>query len=135
MWEDLGLDVEREVTDDDAFGELQDTRQQAGYAYIKDRGYFPEPAASIESSHPERPEANWTDRATTQAYERMSDEPDRDARYAIARDLIEYYREEVRAISLFLLPVAFAVGPSVDGWQPVLGYDVVNNLETATPAG
>lgn len=133
MWEELGLDVERVVTDDDAFGELQDTRQQAGYAYIKDRGYFPEPAASIESSHPERPEANWTDRATTEAYERMSDETDRDARYAIARDLIEYYRQEVRAISLFLLPVAFAVGPNVEGWQPVLGYDVVNNLETATP--
>jgi peptide/nickel transport system substrate-binding protein len=133
MFEDIGLEVERVPTTEDAFGPFIDGRNTKGYAWIHDRGFYPDPAQSIFTAYPDKEDAKFLDPVITQLYDDLSSEADLDKRYEIARQMIQHLLDETRVIPLFVHGTPYVAGPRVGGWTPIPGLDQINSLDTITP--
>jgi ABC-type transport system substrate-binding protein len=134
MWEDLGLQVTRNVTDENAWGPTMDAQETAGKAWVDVRGWFPEVGFSLVTVHPSREDAKFLDPVWTAAYDAMASEPDKAARDTLGRELCAGDQTEVRAIPLFTMGMPYALGPEVGSWSPISQLDHISGLETVTPA-
>ena len=74
-WSEIGVDVTRNPTSDEAFGPRIDNRETAGVAWEQIRGYA-EPAVNLISVHKDRPDAKFVDPLWTDTYDAMQVEPD-----------------------------------------------------------
>jgi hypothetical protein len=64
----------------------------------------------------------------------LSVEPDKDKRFATARDVIAQMRDLNQPLTLFTVNMPFVLGPKVASWSPLPGLNSINSLETAKPA-
>ena len=72
--------------------------------------------------------------AIDKGYEALSVEPDKDKRFATARDVLTQMRDLYQPLSLFTVNMPFVLGPKVASWSPLPGLNSINGLETAKPA-
>jgi ABC-type transport system substrate-binding protein len=133
MWEDLGLQVTRQVTDENAFGPKLDARDTDGHVFIYVGGWYPETAIRLNLLQPVREDALFVDPVSTETFQKLNAEPDKAKRYALARELASHFITEMRAIPLFTMGIPYVVGPRVANWTPVPSWDQISGLETATP--
>ncbi len=135
MWEELGLQVTREPTEKDLIDPIQQNRTTAGMAYVLIAGYTAEPAMALSNYVSMRPDdAKLFLEAIDKGYEALSVEPDKDKRFAIARDVLTQMRDLYQPLSLFTVNMPFVLGPKVASWSPLPGLNSINGLETAKPA-
>jgi peptide/nickel transport system substrate-binding protein len=135
MWEEIGLQVTRDPTEKDLVDPLQENRQTSGLAYVLIAGYTAEPAMALSnyvSTRPDDPKL-FLD-TIDEGYVALSNEPDQDRRFAIARGVIEDIRELYQPLSLFTVGMPFVLGPDVESWEPLPGLNSINGLETVTLA-
>jgi ABC-type transport system substrate-binding protein len=137
MWEELGLEVTRNPSEEDVLDPMLDEKATDGISWVKIAGWGP-PAimiADYRSEKPGRPGDNkFFSQTIDEGYPALSEEPDLGARYEIARDIVTGLREELIAIPLFTANMPFVVGPDVGDWAPLPGYKGISGLETVTPA-
>jgi len=130
-WSEIGINVKRNPTSDEAFGPRIDNRDTAGIAWEQIRGYA-EPAVNLISVHQSRPDAKFVDPLWTETYDKMQLEPDMAVRMQMARDLCTQSQKDFRALPLFTNDQPWVVGPDVGDWTPIPHFDQGNSWETVT---
>ena len=135
MWEDIGLDVAREPTEQDLMRPLFQERTTDGMAWVFCSPFQLEPALALPNAWtPAGRNTQAFDPIITEAYQQLTAEPDRDARYALTRDMLAALMENHRLLPLFTIDQLWAAGDDVGDWTPLNGTNRLNNLETVTPA-
>jgi peptide/nickel transport system substrate-binding protein len=133
MWEDLGLTVTREPTEQSLMRPQFQAKETDGQAYVFVTPFYAEAALALPNAYMATGNnKQFFDPAIDEAYEQLSAEPDQDARYGLTRDLVTALRENMRAIPLFSINQPYGVGPDVGEWTPTPGLNLISGLETAT---
>lgn len=137
MWEDIGLTVKRNPSDEDVLDPKLDAKDTDGIAWIKIAGWGP-PAIMIADYRSVKVgregDNKFFSKAVDEGYPKLAAEPDLQKRFAIARDVITGLRTEEEVLSLFTANMPFVVGPRVGSWDPLPGYKGISSLDTAVPA-
>ncbi len=135
MWEAIGIKVNRQPIDFQPTmrGKLV-ARATAGLAWQWTAPFYDEPLDALHISYvPSGASANFYDPDISAAVSQMSSEPSQAKRYAVARDLGAKLIADVRAIPLFTVGSATAVGKQVKSWVFVNGNATFHNPEYLTP--
>jgi peptide/nickel transport system substrate-binding protein len=131
-WTAIGVDVTHDLTSDEAFGPNIDNRETDGVAWEQIRGYA-EPAVNIISVQPSREDAKFIDPLWTEAFDKMTLEPDQGKRFEMARELCTQTQKDFRALPLFTNDQPWASGPKVGTWEPIPHFDQGNSYDTVRP--
>jgi len=135
MWEELGIEVTRDQSEEDLLDEMLNATQTDGIAWVKIAGLNGEPAQRINSYRSSREDDHkFFHDAIDDGYDRLSLETNEEERYAIARDITQALVEDVATITLFTADMPFVIGPDVASWDPIPGFNSISALETAVPA-
>jgi peptide/nickel transport system substrate-binding protein len=135
MWEDLGLQVQRQTADEDILDAKTDAAETDGLAWVKMAGFSAEPALELGRYLESRgDDFKFLYPAMEQGYTDMVNEPDRTKRFAYARQVIQALAEKTIVIPLFTVDMAFVAGPRVGSWDPTPGLNAFSGFETVTPA-
>jgi peptide/nickel transport system substrate-binding protein len=135
MWEELGLDVTRENTEQDLMRPLFQERTTDGMAWVFCSPFQLEAELALPNAWtPAGRNTQAFDPAITEAYEQLTAEPDRDARYALTRDLLEVLMDNHRLLPLLTIDQLWVAGDDVGDWTPLNGINRLNSLDTVTPA-
>jgi peptide/nickel transport system substrate-binding protein len=133
MWEDLGLEVNRQPTEQALMRPQFQAKTTDGLAYVFVTPFYAEAALALPNAYMATGNnKQFFDPAIDEAYEKLSAEPDQDARYELTRGLIESLMDNMRAIPMFSINQPYGVGSKVDSWTPTPGLNLISNLETAT---
>jgi peptide/nickel transport system substrate-binding protein len=135
MWEKLGLKVQRQNADEDVLDARLDKADTAGLAWVKLAGFSAEPALELGRYIEARGrDQKFLHPVIEQNYLKMVAEPNRDVRYAEAREIISTLARDSIVLPLFTANMAFVAGPRIGNWDPVPGLNAFSGFETITPA-
>lgn len=134
MWEEIGIKVTRQPGDEGVLDAKLDQADTDGLSWVKIAGLKGDPSTMWNGyrSNVGR-DYKFTHPAIDDGYAAMIAEPDRDARYALARNIIAALNEDTIAIPLLTVDLPFAVSSRVGDWSPVPGLDELTGTETVTP--
>lgn len=136
MWEELGLQVERQTADEDVLDAMLDEASTDGLAWVKLAGYSAEPALELGRYLERRGfDHKFLHPALESGYEEIVGEQDRERRFEITREMISALQDDTIVISLFTADMVFVAGPGVGAWDPIPGLNAFSGFETITPAG
>ncbi len=135
MWEKLGLQVQRQKADEDVLDERLDKADTAGLAWVKLAGFSAEPALELGRYIEARGrDQKFLHPVIEENYLKMVAEPNRDVRFAEARDIISALARDSIVLPLFTADMAFVAGPRIGEWNPIPGLNAFSGFETITPA-
>jgi peptide/nickel transport system substrate-binding protein len=136
MWEELGLQVERNPSEEDILDPLLNARTTDGMAFVKLQGNEPMDIVLHQyGSAREDGDYKINHPIIDEGVARYAATGDQDEKYAIQRETATRMRDEMIIIPLFNVDLPMVVGPGVASWEPVPGDKEINNLQTAVPAG
>lgn len=134
MWEELGIEVTRDLSDEGILDEKLNAAETDGLAWVKLQGFDPPSVALINYLSSEDDDYKFFHPAIDEGYAALTTEPDEAARWQIVRDIISALRDDTIAITLFTANLPVVLGPDVGSWEPTPGDKDMNSLETVTPA-
>ena len=134
MWEEIGIDVTRELSDEGILDEKLNAAETDGLTWVKLQGFDPPSVALINYLSSEDDDFKFFHPAIDEGYAALTTEPDEAARWQIVRDIITALRDDTIAITLFTANLPVVLGPDVGSWEPTPGDKDMNSLETVTPA-
>jgi peptide/nickel transport system substrate-binding protein len=135
MWEDLGLEVEREETtfDDGLFPRLT-SRTTAGYSWVNTKNFAAVPVQAVGNADmPDTTVQSYHLQAYYDAYAQMVAEPDQAKRDELMRGLMTTLIDQKPIVPLFTLNLPVGLSPNIGSWDPLPGIGRVTNLETVQP--
>lgn len=134
MWEEIGIDVTQELSDEGILDEKLNVAETDGLAWVKQQGFDPPAVALINYLSSEEDDYKFFHQAIDEGYAALIREPDEDDQWVIVRDIITALRDDTIAITLFTANLPFILGPDVGSWSPTPGDKDMNSLETVIAA-
>ena len=138
MWEELGLDVTREQTEESLLRPLQSARTTDGLAWVHTQSQRIDPAltlANYDSSRTDGFRLTYGHPAIQDGLQRVLVEPDFRKRWNIGVEVLDALRADVVALPLFSIDMPFVVGSKVGSWTPLAGVKDFTELDTVRPPG
>lgn len=142
MWNEIGIKATFETTEQALMRPLfqasntpEGNSATNGLAWIFCNGAYPTPELNLVNAWMKTGHnMQMFNPAIDVAEQGMRTQPDETLRYQIARDLITTLREDGAPINLYTADYPWIAGPKVGDWNPIPRLNLLNSVETVTPA-
>lgn len=133
MWEDIGLDIERQPMDQATFVPLVQERATAGMLHQYVTPFYADPAIGVRIAYSTTSlNSMFNDPAIESALAELALEAGTEARYEIVSEMSRQLVDNMSAIPLFSQPSLYVARDRVGEWTPLTGLSQ-SRLETVTP--
>ena len=134
-WEDIGIDVQRTITEYRPTVRNEIEKRTHQFTYVFTTGYRDEPLMYLRILFtPKASVAHFEDPVVTDFVERLSAEPNLEQRMLMSRAVGDWVVENQMAIPLVSVNSLWALSDRVGEWRTIASQANFHNLELVIPA-
>lgn len=137
MWEEIGIEVTRVPAEENLVDEWLDAMDGTvnGKTWPALSPFSPDPARQIstyQSVTGRTDNIKFFNPTIDELYPELVSELDQSRKYEVAKQMIEAYRDDISAITLFTADMLFVASQDIATWEPLPGLNTPSRFETVT---